>query len=389
MRIAYFDCYSGISGDMTLAAFLDAGLNFETLKKELGKLKLKGYSLKKTKVMRGAIAATKFDCITSTHSHNHRSLKEILSIIDKSVLTLRVKDMAKRIFINIGDAEARIHGIRDRSEIRLHELGDTDSIIDIVGTAIAIDELAIDEIYASSVNTGRAFVDTKHGALPVPAPAALELLRGIPTEISGIRSELVTPTGAGILKTLVKKFGRMPEMEIGRIGYGAGSKELEEIPNTLRVIIGQASESFKEDRVYVVEANIDDMSPQNFEYLFEKLFLAGALDAYTTNIQMKKSRPAIKITAIAEHERLKDVCKAIFKETTTIGLRFYEVNRFKLDRQSVMADTRYGRISVKISKGPDNIWTASPEYEECVKIARSKKVPLKAVFDEARQAVKI
>ena len=390
MRIAYFDCFSGISGDMAIAAFLDAGLNFNTLSAELKKLKLKGYRLKSSKVMRGSIAGTKFDCISDTksHGHEHRSLKEIMSIIGKSALSDRVKSIAKNIFTAIGEAEARIHGIDKKDDLRLHELGDIDSIVDIVGVAIAIDKLGIDEIRASNINMGRTFVRARHGNLPIPGPAALELLKNVPVSISNIDAELVTPTGAGILKALSKSFGEMPRMKISSIGYGAGSHDIEGMPNMLRVMVGEAVSAFETDKVFVVETNIDDMNPQHFEYLFEKLFKEGALDAYTTSIQMKKTRPAFKLTVISEPADLERISSVILKETTTIGLRFYEAGRFKLTRKITKVRTKYGDVRMKFTSGPDSIAKAMPEYEDCARLAREKQVPLRVVYDEARAAAK-
>ncbi|MDP2913019.1 MAG: nickel pincer cofactor biosynthesis protein LarC [Candidatus Omnitrophota bacterium] len=389
MRIAYFDCFSGISGDMTLGAFLDAGLSFSVLKKGLSKLKLKRrYGLKARKVMRGAIAGTKFDCVISGNErHCHRSLKEVLALINKSSLNDRVKDAARGIFYNIGEAESKVHGARSGRDERLHELGGIDSIVDVVGTAIAIDELRIDEVYASKINLGGGFIAARHGRLPVPAPAALELLRGAPVVISGIESELVTPTGAAILKTLSKSFGRLPQMKASAIGYGAGSRQLESMPNMLRVIIGEAVHSFAEDKVFVIETNIDDMNPQHFEYLFERLFAEGALDVYTTAIQMKKSRTAIKLSVLAEPSDLESISSVIFSETTTIGTRFYEADRYKLSRKTSRVKTPYGNIGVKIS-GAGSMATVSPEHDECVSIAREKKIPLKTVYEEAKRAAK-
>jgi len=239
MRIAYFDCFSGISGDMALGAFLDAGLSFGLLSKELAKLKLKGYELKSSSVKRQQIACTKFGCVTKPSPHSHRSLKEINLLIDKSALNGNIKKISKEIFANLGAAEARVHGNGRSREVVLHELGDIDSIIDIVGVAIAVDSLGIDEIYASKLSLGRTMVDTRHGKLPAPSPAALELLKRVPVAISEIEAELVTPTGAAILKTLVKEFGHMPQVKISSIGYGAGSSILAERPNMLRVLIGE------------------------------------------------------------------------------------------------------------------------------------------------------
>lgn len=385
MRIAYFDCFSGISGDMAVAAFLDAGLEMEILSRELKKLNIKGYKLKSRKARRGEIVGTKFDCVVTENYKGHRSLKSIIALIDESSLKPRVKTVSKDIFNNIGNAEAKVHGFGKKEAVWLHELGSVDSIVDVVGIAIAIDALEIDEVYASKINMGRTFVKTAHGALPIPGPAALELLKDAPVKMLDIETELVTPTGAGILKTLSKGFGEMPSMKILKIGYGSGAKEIKEIPNMLRVVIGQSAPSFKRDSALVVETNIDDMNPQHFEYVFEKLFSAGALDAYSTAIQMKKTRSAFKLTVICRPKALEEIASVIFSETTTIGVRFYEVGRFKLERKIVKAKTEYGEVKVKVSRGPDGIFTATPEYDDCVRIARAKKVPLKVVSDKARE----
>lgn len=372
---------------MTIAAFLDAGLKLSVLSRELKKLKIKGYRLRAGKVRRGEIVGTKFDCIATKDYGGHRSLKSIISIIDKSSLNSRVKAVAKGIFENIGKAEAKIHGSGKNEIVWLHELGDIDSIIDIVGIAIAVDSLGIDEVYASRVNMGRTFVNTAHGTIPIPAPAALELLKGVPVNILDVDAELVTPTGAGVLKTLSKGFGPMPAMKVSGIGYGAGTKVIEEMPNMLRLIIGTAAGSlFKKDRALVVEANIDDMNPQYFEYIFERLFAAGALDVYSTHIQMKKTRPAYKLTALCEPKDLEKISSVIFGETTTIGVRFYETDRLKLERRIVKAKTKYGEVRVKVSARPGGISTAAPEYDDCRKIAQSKKIPIREVSDRAREA---
>jgi uncharacterized protein (TIGR00299 family) protein len=388
MNIAYFDCFSGISGDMAIAAMLDAGLSFSKLSKELGKLGLKGYSLKASKVMRGSMSGTRFDCVSDEGKHRHRSVAEIFSIIDRSSLGERVKSSAKDTFRNIAAAEARIHGISGIRGVRLHELGSVDSIVDIVGVAIALEELCIDEVYSSDITMGRAVASTAHGKIPIPAPAALELLKGAPVSVSGIEAELVTPTGAGILKTLSKGFGAMPRMKISSIGYGAGSREIEEMPNMLRVVIGEAGASFETDRVSVVETNIDDMNPQHFEYLYERLFGAGALDVYTTSVQMKKTRPAFKLTVICGPDSLERIADVIFRETTTTGLRFQETGRLKLSRKTVKVRTRYGGLDVKVSSGPGGIFKAAPEHDQCVRAARSGGVPLRTVWEAAGRAVK-
>ena len=388
MRIAYFDCFSGISGDMTIAAFLDAGLNFGKLSKELARLKLKGYTLKKTKVLRGRIAGTKFDCITDSLPHHHRSLKDIITLIEKSSLKRNVKETAENIFRAIAAAEMKVHGASRAKDVIFHELGDIDSIIDIVGTAIAVDELNIDAVYSSKVSMGRTIIASRHGKIPIPSPASLELLKGVPVSISEIEAELVTPTGAGILKALSKGFGALPQLAISKIGYGAGSKEISERPNLLRVLIGEMKGAFKEDTVCVVETNIDDMNPQHVGYVIEKLLGAGAVDAYVTNIQMKKSRPAFKLTAIADAAALQGTAQVIFSETSAIGLRFYEASRLKLDRRSTTVKTAYGELKVKVSSGPEGLVTVSPEHDECVKLARERNVPLRKVYEAAKVAAR-
>jgi uncharacterized protein (TIGR00299 family) protein len=388
-NIAYFDCFSGIAGDMVLGALIDAGLDIKFLARELKKLKVKGYELKKSRVRRGGLVGTKFSVVIKDTSgrHSHRPLGEIFKIIDASSLNHKVKATAKKIFSNIGEVEAKIHGIQDKAQINLHELGDIDSIVDIVGTAIALDKMGIEEIYSSSVHFGRTLVGTRHGVLPAPSPAALELLKGVPSKISNVEAELVTPTGAGILKTLVKSFGEMPQMKVVKVGHGAGTRELSELPNVLRVMIGQPHAAFKKDRVFVIETNIDDMNPQHFEYLFEKLFKEGALDAYTTSIQMKKTRPAFKLTVLSDPAVFDKMCAIIFRETSSIGIRFHEQDRYKLDREIIKVDTGYGRVRVKLSRAPEDVLTVSPEYEDCARLARASKVPIKKVYDAAKRAV--
>jgi hypothetical protein len=389
VRIAYFDCFSGIAGDMVLGAFIDAGLDIKVLSKELKKLKIKGYELKANSCMRGELSGTKLDVIAKTPSgaHARRSFLEVSKLIDDSALKPRVKANAKKIFNVIGRAERKIHGISGKKKLHLHELGDIDSIIDIVGAAIAIEALGIDEIYSSGINFGRTLLHTKAGILPAPSPASLEILKGVSVKVSGVDSELVTPTGAGILKALCRGFGDMPEMNVSDIGYGAGTRELSGVPNMLRIMIGERAGAFEEDKIFVIETNIDDMNPQNFEYLFEKLLKTGALDAYTTSIQMKKSRPAFKLTVLSDRSKLEKLCFIIFSETTSIGIRYHQADRFKLRRRMIKVDTKYGGIKVKLSTGPGSILTVSPEYEECVKIARAKGLPLKRVYEEAKKSV--
>lgn len=389
MKIAYFDCFSGISGDMAIAAFLDAGLKLSVLTSELEKLNLGGYQLKQSRVKRGTIAGTKFDCVKTKGYSGHRSLDSIVTLIAKSKLSPRVKKLSTDVFSNIGSAEARVHGVGKDEDVWLHELGDIDSIVDIVGIAIAIDSLGIDSVYSSEVNMGRTFVKSSHGALPVPGPAALELLRGVSVKIIDVDAELVTPTGAGILKTFSKGFGAIPAMNIASIGYGAGTREIKDIPNMLRVIIGSSvARTHKEDDILVVETNIDDMNPQYYEYVFERLFSQGALDVYSTVIQMKKARSAIKLTVLCAQKDLEKISAVIFKETTSIGIRYYSSGRFTLERKTVKVKTKYGNVRVKVSARPGGVSTAMPEYDDCRRIAHDMALPLGEVYDKAMEAVR-
>lgn len=384
MKIAYFDCFSGISGDMTIGALLDAGLDLRQLKRALARLKVPGYDIKKSPALRSSISGTKFDVIENARAarHMHRKLSDVMRIIDKSTLGKSVKDTAKSIFETIGSAEGKVHGIARKSGVVLHELGEIDSIVDIVGTAIALDELGIDAVHSSAVTLGRTMVRTHHGLLPIPGPASMEILKGVPVRYSDIEAELVTPTGAAIIKTLSRSFGAMPDMRIAAVGYGAGTNDFRDAPNMLRVVIGESCKSLGRDRVVAVETNIDDMNPQFFERVFERLFEAGALDVYIENIIMKKSRPAYKLTAIAAPSGLEKVSSVIFEETTSIGVRYREMDRLKLERKIIRVKTKYGDVRVKLSGG-----TVSPEYDDCLRISRGKKIPVKVVYDETKRCV--
>lgn len=387
MRIAYLDCFSGISGDMAVGAFLDAGLGMAALRKELARLPVHGYTLKRSRVRRGAIAGTKFDCVVrGGHGHAHRSLGSILSMIRKSRLGSGVKRTAACIFETIGTAEAAVHGLKPGAGVTLHELGSVDSIVDIVGTAVALETLGIDAVHASPVTMGRTVVVTAHGALPIPGPASLELLKGAPVAMADVDAELVTPTGAGIVRALAAGFGPMPAMRIRSVGYGAGSRDLPGVPNMLRAVIGDTTEEFTGDTVTVLDTNIDDMPPQYAAYLCERLLKAGALDVYITPVQMKKGRPGILLTALAAPSDARRLASLIFAETTTIGIRFREERRAVLDRKSVAVKTRFGAVAVKVSSGPDRIRTVMPEFEDCARLARSRNVPLKDVAGAARRA---
>ncbi len=390
MRIAYFDCFSGISGDMALGAFLDAGLDPKVLKRELGKLGLAGCEIKITRTKRGGLAGTKFNCAIAKgrgHQRGHATLKSILNLIEKSRLGKKVKDLASRIFLTLGRAEAKVHDLR-LGNVHFHEVGNIDSIVDIAGVAIAAVESGVEKFYSSRLRLGRGYVATRSGKLPIPGPAAMEILKGAPLEETDVEAELVTPTGAAILKTLCMEFGPMPSMRIEQIGYGAGGMELDEVPNMLRVVFGQSAEGYSSDSIVVLETNTDDMSPLVFGYLFDRLFKAGALDVWITPIQMKKSRPAFQLSVLVGEALKERIAAIIFEETQAIGLRYYKADRLKLDRRIEKVSTKYGQIKVKISSGPSGhagAKTISPEYDDCAAIARKRRVPFKVVYDEAKR----
>lgn len=386
MKIAYFDCFSGISGDMTVAAFLDAGLGFTLLKKRLALLNLRGYSLAAFKKSCHGITGTKFEVRINDKRHLERSsYKSIKDIINKSRLDLKTKSIALSIFETLAGAEAKIHG-RPKADVHFHEVGDLDSIIDIVSTAIAVNEFGIERFYCLNLRAGKGSVPTRHGDFPLPAPATLQMLKGRPVLFSDIEQELITPTGAAILTTLVKDFEARPPIKIETVGYGAGSYDIRNQPDMLRLIIGgSGKEALARDRIAVIETNIDDMNPVYYEHLMDKLFKMGALDVYLTNVYMKKTRPGILLTVLAGEDLLDVLAKAIMRETTTSGVRYYTAERKILDRTIKPVKTKYGPIRVKFNFGPEGIKTVSPEYEDCKKIAEKTGLPFKAVFDEAKK----
>ena len=384
MKLLYLDCNSGISGDMILGSLLDSGLDIESMRKELAKLPLRDYSISAKKILRNGISSTKFN-VEFKDNHPERHIKEIFGIIGKSKLDDKIKETSKRIFSKIADAESKIHNV-PREKIHFHEIGAVDSIIDIVGTAIGLKLLGIEEIQCSDIPVGKGYVDFSHGKFPVPAPATLELLKGIPTYQKNIMHELVTPTGAAIISCLSKSFGTMPKMKISSIGYGSGSSQLE-IPNILRAIIGEKAES-EEVLVDIIEANIDDMNPQFYDYIMEKLFANKALDVFLQNIQMKKNRPGILLKVISPTEKTDLLAKIILEETTSLGVRISQAKRICIEREFKIIKTKYGNVKVKLGKIGDKIVNVQPEYEECVKIAREKNIPLKMVYAEINNAVK-
>jgi len=393
MKIAYFDCSSGISGDMTVGALLDAGLNIETLEKELNKLGLSGYQLEVNKVVKKGISATQFK-VKIKEEGVHRRFKDILDIFEKSKLNEEIKNETKKIFFSIAQAESKIHQ-KDIDKIHFHEIGGLDSIIDITSAVIGIKTLEIEEIYSSALPVGKGFVKCAHGVIPVPAPATLELLKNIPIYSGGIEGEMITPTGAGIISTLAKSFGERPLMKIERTGYGAGEKEFT-IPNLLRVSIGEKilkdenlKDGYVSDEAVLIESNIDDMNPEFYDYIMEKLFSKGALDVFLTPIQMKKNRPAHMLSIIVYEQNLKEILEVLFSESTTLGVRLREIKRLRLAQQNFIAETKYGKIKVKVGMFKGEIKNIAPEYEDCKKMAKQHQVPLKEVYEEVKKVIQL
>jgi len=383
MRAAYFDCFSGISGDMVLGALVDLGWPVKNLERELDKLDLFDYRIEAKKVAKRGIFSTQIK-IRATEEKKERTLEDILSILDKSKLEKKVKERSRAIFTKLASVEAKIHG-KDVQKIHFHELGGLDTIIDVVGAVAGMNYLGVEKVYSSPLPLGKGFVKCSHGILPVPAPATLELLKEVPVYGSDIEAELVTPTGAAIISSLAENFGEMPPMKIEHIGYGAGQRNLP-IPNLLRVSIGVIRKAYEEDVVSLIQTNIDDMNPELYEHIVDRLFYEGALDVFLTPIQMKRTRPATMLSVIAGQEKMEKMLEIIFDETTTLGIRISKIKRRKLNRENRKVSTKYGKIEVKIGKHDGVVKNISPSYEECRKIATHLKIPLKKVYQEAKQA---
>jgi len=382
MRIAYFDCFSGASGDMILGSLIDAGLSAGRLREELRKLRIPTVHLRAKKVLKGGISATQVIVEGKSEKRSHRNSKEILRIIERSSVESEVKEKSEEIFKRIASVEAKIHQT-PMEEVHFHELGGLDSIVDIVGSVWGIQQLGIEKIYVSKVNVGTGFVKCEHGILPVPAPATLSLMEGKPIYSSGVERELLTPTGAAILTTLGSEFGSMPPIKVDRIGYGAGRDNLPH-PNLLRLIIGTSESISGKEKVVVIETNIDDMNPQFYDYVMERLLAMEVLEVFITPILMKKNRPGHLLTIICPSEKLPSVTKFLLRETTTLGLRWHEEERAKTDREILTGKTKYGKIRFKLARWEGRVVNLSPEYEDCKRLALEKKVPLKEVFEEAK-----
>ncbi len=399
MRILYYDCFSGISGDMNLGAMIDLGMPEAYLTSELAKLNLQDeYTLSFRKDRKKEITGTKVDVILTNevpphdHSHHeertheghehhaHRHLADIQALIDQSDLSRRVKYNSKDMFMRLAEAEAKIHGT-SVDEVIFHEVGAIDSIVDVIGAAIAFDYFKADMIYSSSVQVGGGFVKCAHGLIPVPAPSTLEILKGVPLKSGIVQFETTTPTGAAILAANVTQFTDDLSYPIQKIGYGLGTKDFD-IPNVLRVYLIETQDMNITEEQYILETNIDDMNPELYGYIEEKLFENGALDVFKTPIIMKKGRPAVKLSVLVDQSHEKKVTDILFKETTSLGLRKFSVEKVMIKREFITLDTKYGTVSVKKAYAADSTVKYKAEYEDCKKAAIANHVPITEVYRE-------
>ena len=388
MRVLYFDCIAGISGDMALGALIDAGADLEPIRSGLMSLPVEPFDLDVEQVESNGLRATKVDVRTGAVSVI-RTYANIRSLLELAELPLDAKGVAQRIFRRLAEAEAMVHR-RELEQVTFHEVGAVDSIVDIVGTALALSSLGVDRVFASAVPTGFGMVKTEHGSLPIPAPAVVELLRGAPMYSRGVPVELVTPTGAAILAALVEGFGELPRMRVERVGYGAGSARLD-FPNVVRVLIGEEDLSVETDgdgqtpagAELVLETNVDDLNPELYGYVLERLFEAGAQDAWLTPIVMKKGRPAITISALVSPQRQEAIRQVLFREAGTLGVRSTAVDKHVLEREWVEVSTSHGVVRVKIGRLEGKPVTLAPEFEDCVHLAREAGIPLREIYEEA------
>ena len=385
MRVAYFDCFSGAAGDMIVASLVDAGADADTVRHTLAKLNLSGYRLDIHKKQKQGFDATSFDVTLTDQEHQpHRHLSRILDMLRAADLSSFVKQRAGDIFTRLGEAEAKVHGT-SIEKVHFHEVGAVDSLLDIVGAVIAMENLGIERVFCSPIPLGSGTVKCAHGVLPVPAPATAALMTGIPTKSSDADGEMLTPTGAAILTTLAESFGHMPDMDVQSIGYGAGTRETPGLPNLLRVFVGEMTAAAKEDRVVVLETNIDDTTPEIVAHAMDRLLAEGALDVFAQPIQMKKSRAGVLLSVLCHPIEVEALQRVLFAETTTFGIRRYEVDRAIMDRRHEVVATRFGEIRIKIGQF-GGIATASPEFEDCRSAAEAHNVPVREVLAAASVA---
>jgi uncharacterized protein (TIGR00299 family) protein len=387
MRVAHFDCFSGISGDMTLGALIDAGVNAEAVTTAIASLGLP-ITLKVEKVRKGGFAAT-YVQVEAPDEHKHRHLHHVEEILNRGSLTAKQRELALRIFRRVAVAEAAVHGV-PVEKVHFHEVGAVDSIADIAGAAVALDLLGAERFTSRAVPTGCGTVNCAHGVMPVPAPGTAELLKGVPLAPSNIEAELTTPTGAAILTSVVQEWTNAPAMTIERIGHGAGTRNLAEQPNILRVFVGEAAapaaRGLATDQVWVVETNLDDVPAEVVGYCYDLLFTAGAVDVFSTPIFMKKNRPGVLLSVLCPESALAAVEDVLFRETTTLGVRRYPATRHKLHRKEHTVATPWGPIKGKLGWRDGQAPVFSPEYDDCSRVAREQKLALREVYEQAQRA---
>jgi uncharacterized protein (TIGR00299 family) protein len=385
MNTAYLDAFSGISGDMMVGAILDCGADFAGLERAVKSMPIAGYRLATRRKTMSGISALKFD-VAVTEPQPERHFSQIRALIDSSQLATTIKQRAISIFEVLANAEAKIHNTTP-DRVHFHEVGAVDSIIDIVGAAWGLEQLGVGDVLVSPLPMGNGLVRSQHGVIPVPAPATAELLAGFPLKIGDGAHEMVTPTGAAIVRALASPATLPLAFAVEKIGYGAGSRELEDRPNVLRLMLGREHAALDSDEMIEISANIDDLSPQIYDHVMNRLFEAGARDVTLTPTMMKKGRPAVTLGVIAEAARRDAIAEIIFAETSTIGLRFHAVGRLKLHREIREVETRWGKVHVKVSGADGHApATISPEYDDCRRIATEHNVPLRVVMDEVRAA---
>jgi len=382
MRIAYFDCFSGISGDMILGAFIDLGLDLDTLTHHLSKINLSGYNIGVSREKRGSITGTRLNIQVEEDKQPHRSMAEIRQIIGESKLPDQIKETTLTILERLARVEGNLHQ-QSPEDVHFHEIGAVDSIVDMVGACIGLHLLDIKKVLASPLPLGRGFVQCQHGMLPLPAPATLALLEDTPVYDSGQQREMVTPTGAAILTTICSEYGGFPTMSITKVGYGVGRHPEDHPPNLLRVVLGQTTIEAVKEKLLMVETSIDDMNPELYGHVMEQLLNAGGLDVNLLPAQMKKNRPGQLLRVLIPEGLRETVLQILFSETTTLGVRIQEVERYSLPRHTIRVQTTFGNLPVKVAANPQGNYVFAPEYDGCQRAARRHKVPLRQVYEEA------
>jgi uncharacterized protein (TIGR00299 family) protein len=386
MRTLYFDCFAGASGDMILGALVSAGADAQLLKDQLALLGVDGFSVDFSTVSKSGLSAN-YARVNTAPEHKHRHLSDIQDIIEKSQLSNSVKQRSIAIFTKLAEAEARVHN-EPIDHVHFHEVGALDAIVDVVGASICIDLLKVERCICSPIHVGSGMVEMAHGRFPVPPPAVTELLKGVPFYSTEIKGELLTPTGAAIITTLCEEYGPIPQLKIEQTGYGAGTREYENFPNVLRVLIGESELSSSDEKLWMVETSVDDVSPQILGHVMERAFDVGARDCYFTSIQMKKNRPGVLLSILCDAEKKDAMMDLIFQETTTLGIRTYQVTRRALQREIIAVETPYGKIDVKVAKLNGRVVNAMPEFEQCRDAALKAGVPLKEVESAAQISFK-